>query len=286
MMVEDELSCPGMTARLVRFDIRSRASSVLRDDDRYLIDMCLTPRPLDARGGYRQRWGPHRLERLGDIFMIPPGEELFAMGGSNLQSSLICLVDAATIHEVAGRKLAWSDRQLATALDIGSARIRALLLRLTEEVRYPGLGASQMAGFLAGELAVELARFGLEVAEPRVTGGLSGWRLRLIDERLADDPRAPDLKELAGLCGISIRQLTRGFRASRGCTIGDYVEQRRMERAKRLLMSDKSVKMIAFTLGYSSPSAFTFAFRRAVGVNPTLFRQRQARTRTASQSLA
>ena len=88
---------------------------------------------------------------------------------------------------------------------------------------------------------------------------------------------APTLNELARHCNLSVRQLTRGFKVSRGCSIGDYVEQRQMETAKRLLVDGESVKTIAFTLGYSSPSSFTYAFRRTVGISPSQFRQRQTR---------
>jgi AraC family transcriptional regulator len=35
------------------------------------------------------------------------------------------------------------------------------------------------------------------------------------------------------------------------------------------------VKAIAFAMGFASPSSFTFAFRRAVGISPTHFRTRQ-----------
>ena len=101
--------------------------------------------------------------------------------------------------------------------------------------------------------------------------------MRLIDERLSDDPAAPSLSELAQHCNMSVRQLTRGFKVSRGCSIGDYVEQRRMERAKRLLVDGESVKTLAFAMGFSSPSSFTYAFRRAVGISPSQFRQRQTR---------
>lgn len=286
MYVEAELRTAHVIAQVVRFDIRAPASSILHDDEAYQIDMCLTPRSLIARGGYSKRWGPHRFERLGDIFMIPPGEELFASGGTSRQASLVCHLNARTIHEIVGQELTWSDQQLASTLDIGSARIRALLYRITEEVRHPGLANDRMITFLSGELAVELGRFCLEVAERPVTGGLAGWRLRLIDERLAEDVRAPMLAELADLCGLSSRQLTRGFRVSRGCSIGDYIEQRRMEAAKRLLMTGESVKAVAFGLGFASPSSFTFAFRRAVGISPTHFRQRQARGVTGTQSMA
>ena len=34
---------------------------------------------------------------------------------------------------------------------------------------------------------------------------------------------------------------------------------------------------IAFAMGFSSPSSFTYAFRRAVGTSPSNFRKRQLR---------
>jgi AraC family transcriptional regulator len=277
MIVESELSRPSITAQIVRFDIPAPTGSVLCDNGAYQINMCLTPRPLDARAGYHTRWGPHRLERLGDIFLIPPGEALTIRGGSVRQASLVCQLPAGGIASVIGRDLVWSDQEIAATLDITSARVRALLFRLTEEVRHPGLAADRLVDFLAGELAIELARFCLEVHERPVTGGLAGWRLRLIDERLSETPVAPTLGELAALCNVSVRQLTRGFKVSRGCSIGDYVERRRMETAKRLLVAGESVKSTAFALGFASPSSFTFAFRRAVGTSPSVFRQRQAR---------
>jgi AraC family transcriptional regulator len=275
--VDAELSVAALVAQIVRFDIPQPTSAVHAIEDRYHLNMCLTPRPLSSRGGYHRRWGPHRLERLGDIFLVPPGESLFIRGGSGRQASLICHLDPTLVHEMAGTTLAWDDQHLATTLDIGSARIRAILFRVTEEVRHPGLGWDRMLDLLAGELALELARHCLEAAERPITGGLSGWRLRLIDERLAEDARTPTLQELAALCNLSVRQMTRGFRVSRACSIGDYIEQRRMESAKRLLMAGESVKTIAFAMGFASPSSFTFAFRRAVGASPSTFRQRQGR---------
>ena len=275
--VDAELKCPAMTAQLVRYDIPNPTQAVVADDGTYQINMCLTPRPLDARAGYRERWGPQRLDRLGDIFLIPPGERLLIKGGSVRQASLLCFLKPEAIHTLAGHELEWTEQQLASTLDITNARIRALLFRLAEEVRYPGLASDKMLEFLSGELAIELARFCLEKVELPVTGGLAGWRLRLIDERLSENLHAPSLKELAEICNMSVRQLTRGFRVSRGCSIGDYVEQRRMETAKRLLMAGESIKTAAFALGFSSPSSFTFAFRRSVGTSPSQFRRRQGR---------
>ncbi len=275
MTVEAEVRGSILAAQVVGFHIPQPTASVLHDPDAYQLNFCLTPRPLYTRASYHKHWGPHRYEPLGEIFLIPPGEELHIKGGAGEQASLTCQVKADALHSILGEKLEWTDGRLADALDISNARVRNLLFRLTEEVRHPGFAGARMIEFLGGELAIELGRFCLEVVERSITGGLSSWRLRLIDERLSDDLTAPALKELADLCSISIRQLTRGFRASRGCSIGDYIEQRRMETAKRLLMAGQSVKAIAFAMGFASPSSFTFAFRRATGISPTHFRTRQ-----------
>jgi AraC family transcriptional regulator len=285
IIVDAELRGKAAVAQLVRYDIPAATESTLSDPACYQINMCLTPRPLNARACYHDHWGPHRFERLGDIFMIPPGEAMHIKGDSGRQASLLCFLDRTAVGAVIGHELEWTDQKLAATVDLTSARVRALLFRLTQEVRHPGFAADRMLAFLTGELAIELARFCLEVDERPTTGGLAGWRLRLIDERLADDPTFPSLGELAELCNISVRQLTRGFKVSRGCSIGDYVESRRMEGAKRLLVAGENVKTIAFTLGFSSPSSFTFAFRRAVGISPSQFRQRQTRGVRADASI-
>ncbi len=285
--IEAELSGQDIAAQIVRFDIPAPTDSLVRPDDFYQVNMCLTPRPLHARACYEARWGPHRFERLGDIFLVPPSEVLRFRGDRGQQSSLICQLRPALLTRLVGRELLWDDRQLAATLDITNARVRALLFRLTGEVRYPGFASDHMLELFGQELAIEIARYCLEVHERPATGGLASWRLRLIDERLSDDSSsdgggAPTLSDLAAICNISTRQLTRGFRISRGCSLGDYIEQRRMEAAKRLLGTGESVKGVAFAMGFASPSSFTFAFRRAVGVSPSQFRQRPLPSSSAS----
>jgi AraC family transcriptional regulator len=277
IVVDAELRGRSALAQLVRYDIPEPTESTLRDPDCYTINFCLTPRPLNARACYREHWGPHRFERLGDLFLIPPGEALHIKGDGGRQASLLCYLKREAVNAVIGRDIAWGGQQLVATIDLTSARVRALLRRMAEEVGHPGFAADQLLDFLAGQLAIELARFCLEVNEAPVTGGLAGWRLRLIDERLAEDPTAPSLAELADLCSVSVRQLTRGFKVSRGCSLGDYIESRRMETAKRMLVAGETVKTIAFAMGFASPSSFTFAFRRAVGISPSQFRQRQTR---------
>lgn len=281
--VDAEVRGSTLKAQLVRLNLVEPMASVLTHQDAYIIDMCLTPRPIAARGNYREHWGPHRYEKLGDVYIVPPGEALHVRGDIVRQAALMCELSKEAVYQQIGNALSWSQHKLTSTLNIGSARIRALLLRLTDEMRHPGLASRRMIDLLADELAIEIGRYCLDQSEKPLTGGLSGWRLRLIDERLSEKIDPPQLGELAELCGLSVRQLTRGFRVSRGCSVGDYLEQRRMEHSKRLLMQGEPVKSVAFALGFSSPSSFTFAFRRAVGMSPTQFRQRQARGMDALQ---
>jgi AraC family transcriptional regulator len=169
--------------------------------------------------------------------------------------------------------LSWTDRQLKAGLDIEDANIRGLLLRLAQEARHPGFASDALVELIAAQLAIELVRYSSAITADPVKGGLAAWRLQRIDERLKEGQQVATLAELAALCGLSVRQLTRGFRISRGSSLGEYMAQCRLESAKRLLATDQSVKAIAYSLGFASPSSFSYAFRRAVGETPREFRQ-------------
>lgn len=275
---EGDIILPSLTARLIRFHMHEPTRHRLWRADRYWLDMCLTPRPDKARAGFPDHWGPHRFERLGDIFMAPPGHVMHTRsdaGGDQL--SIVCEIGQDFFAEWLEPDFEWTDRRLEAGLDIVSPHIRAILFRLAEEVRHPGLGSQTFTELLTGQLAIELSRYLYAVTDGPVTGGLASWRLRMIDERLENSASPVTLGELAALCNMSIRQMTRGFRTSKGCSIGDYVMQVRIEQAKRMLDSDMSMKSIAFALGFSAPSSFSYAFRHATGATPRLYRQRQLR---------
>lgn len=251
--------------------------------DHYQLDLCITPRAPDARAGYPARWDPHRFERIGDIMLVPPGEPLHIRGeGEGPLSSIRCELRGALAQRWLGPASSWTDHQLAATLDVSSLTVRHLIRGLAEEASNPGPGSSELTQFIAGQLVIELSRYLHTIGDDPVKGGLSAWRLRLIDERLRDPDRLPTLVELAALCRMSVRHLTRAFRTSRGCTVGEYLQHSRMEHAKRLLRNDRSIKSIAQQLGFSSTSSFALVFRKATGVRPLDFRQRIVRSSEGS----
>lgn len=276
MTIEAELRVPSATAQLARFAISEPADDVLCDEHSYWVDLCLTPRPPNARACYRDRWASDRFERIGEIFLVPPGEAVRARSdGGRPQSSILCHLGKEPVRAWFGGDLTWTDQRLKAGLNVEDANIRGLLRRLAEELRHPGFASEVLVELIAAQLAIELGRYCAVITEEPITGGLAAWRLRLIDERLSEVRQPPTLSELARLCKLSVRQLTRGFRRSRGCSIGEHVAQSRLRSAQRLLATDQSVKAIAYSLGFASPSSFSYAFRRAVGETPRQFRQRE-----------
>lgn len=277
---EAELRAGQAIARIVRFELDRPTDRVFRRVDHYWLDLCLTPRPENLRAGYAERWGPHRFERLGEIFLVPPREALhIRCDAGPMQLSLVCEIPATAIDRWIAGGIEWTDRRLAGSLDITHPHMRSCLFRLASEARNPGVGSAVLAETIAGQLAIEVARYCEAIAERPVSGGIASWRLRRIDERLARLGPLPSLGELAELCALSVRQLTRGFRASRGCSLGQHIAQSRIDLAKRMLGANEPVGTISYALGYASSSSFAYAFRRSTGLTPRQFQQRQLRPR-------
>lgn len=276
--VEAELGAPCANIQVVRYHFTEPPDSRLRVDHKFRLELCLTARHRSSRACFREQWNAQRFERIGDLFIVPPGMELQARcDDESSLTSIVCELDAQSVYELFDKRPPLSDRLLLAGLDIRDAKIRCLLLRLAEEAKHPGFASATMAELLARQMAIELVRHGQAIIESHMQGGLAPWQLRLIDERLKEVREAPTLPVLAQLCRISVRQLTRGFRASRGGSIGAYVANSQMEHAKHLLDTGESVAAIAATLGFASSSNFCFAFRRETGITPGQFRQKLLR---------
>jgi len=65
-----------------------------------------------------------------------------------------------------------------------------------------------------------------------------------------------------------------GFKKVYGCTITEYIQQRRMSQAEYLLAhTDLQIGQIAQTIGYSTSSRFAELFRRSTGLLPLEYRK-------------
>jgi transcriptional regulator GlxA family with amidase domain len=77
-----------------------------------------------------------------------------------------------------------------------------------------------------------------------------------------------------GHARIPERTLKRRFKQATGLALIDYVQNLRIEEAKRLLeSSDQAVDEIGFAIGYEDPSFFRRLFKRRTGVAPARYRR-------------
>lgn len=99
------------------------------------------------------------------------------------------------------------------------------------------------------------------------------WLIRVI-ERLNEEFAEPlTNQELALGAGVHPVHLASAFRRFYRQTIGDYVQQRRVERASDMLL-DPEIPLceIAFECGFSDQSHFTRVFKRQTGETPGAYR--------------
>ena len=101
---------------------------------------------------------------------------------------------------------------------------------------------------------------------PRQIRAVQSYVEEHLDESIA-------LAELAAAAGLSCFHFLRAFKQSLGVTPGQYVLDRRMERARSLLKSSTlSVAEVGICVGFDHSSHFTRAFSRVVGTAPSMFR--------------
>jgi AraC family transcriptional regulator len=119
-------------------------------------------------------------------------------------------------------------------------------------------------------------RHHLTARKPASGGGLAPWQIRLVCGRMTEDLAAePSLSELATLVGLSAEHFCRAFSQSTGLPPHRWLTRLRLERARVLLEQPGpvSVAEIASAAGYSDPSYFARAFKRATGATPLAYRR-------------
>jgi len=266
--IEREVVTTVGMVRLVRFEWRTPVDKTIQLSGIALIDMCLTPRP-SPRARFLAREAADTWSGLGKIVFLPPHIPIQMVARAGVQRALQCVLEPSRYED-----LEWSGRLLRRGLDLDNLRVRDLCARLVTEMQSPDPASGEAIEALLKLLAIDVARYFLDLEQGgRQTGGLPRWRLARIRERVAQDRPAPDLEELAGLCGLSKRQLMRAFQQSEGESLGTYLGRIRVERARRALADgDRPLSVVARDLGFSSASCFSAAFRRATGVSPREYR--------------
>ena len=84
---------------------------------------------------------------------------------------------------------------------------------------------------------------------------------------------APAMTALAAQLGVSPRTLIRRFKSATGVSIGQYLQQRRLDEAQALLRrTNLSITEVGVAVGLNDASHFSRMFREQTGVTPSAFR--------------
>lgn len=210
----------------------------------------------------------------GDIDIIPVGvPALWRMHDENDRALLMVLPpalldtvaqDGAHSVELRNRFMV-RDRQLESIawamkseLEMGSP---------SGELFLDGLAQSAAARLAAGHSSVAV--------EERRYGGLDGRRLKRILEFIeANLSEELSLSRLAAVAEMSTSHFRAGFRDSVGAPVHQYVIERRVERAKSLLMrEEQTIAEIALAAGFTHQSHLARHMQRATGFSPLEMRR-------------
>lgn len=159
----------------------------------------------------------------------------------------------------------------------GDPLLLQLGLALKAELESGCLGGKIYGDSLANTLAVHLLRQYSTFNSPdyRNYRGLAPAQLKnVIDYIQTYLDLNLGLKELADLSNLSPFYFSRLFKESTGVTPYHYISQQRIERAKHLLKDTNiAIAEVALRCGFSSQSSFSTAFRKALGVTPSVYRR-------------
>ncbi|WP_405057352.1 AraC family transcriptional regulator [Kribbella sp. NBC_01505] len=168
------------------------------------------------------------------------------------------------------------------ATDERAQTFRWLLDRLLHEATTTDPGAGLAAANVAHLLFVETLRACLAEADALPVG----WLRAIADDRIAPALRVMherpghgwQLEELAQVAAMSRTTFAQRFREAAGVPPLTYLLNWRMRLAERALRDeDMSLSALAHSLGYTSDSAFSTAFKRVNGLAPRRYREASRR---------
>lgn len=280
-IVEAELQIPGMLVQVGSFVWEQTGENTQTVED-YTIAMLLSAKHRLSQGYFEIEDNRRAFVDIGDFIMVPAGMPLRSRASGGPIRFVRCRYTPERFARLTGMAdTDWTPEILKHCLDIRDARLHEAMMRLAHEVLAPGYNVDVLAEGLCTTIAVDLIRH-LRSIDPEpemVAGGLAPWQLRRIIGYVDTHPGAMgNVTELAALCGISCRHLRRLFKQTTKQTLHEYVRDAWVAKAKSLLCdTELPLKEITSRIGFTDPSSFSMAFRRATGAAPRTFRQQFAK---------
>ena len=151
----------------------------------------------------------------------------------------------------------------------GVERLKEALERLEKTQGDELLGAQLLRGTMLVQLLVLINRIALSdnsrEKNTSESGGKIAPALSYINENLT---RELSIDDMAAMCYMSRYYFMRLFKTQTGCTVHNYIRQKRLVLAARLIREGMSASAAAAECGFSDYSAFHRAFTKTFRVSP------------------
>ena len=224
--------------------------------------------------------GLDRLQRTtiksGEMSVICADLPVFHRWAVSVKALIIAL-DTSFIERTFVEAFDRDAERLPVIIGMTDPTVQQLAALCDQQIAEGGAAGRLYTEGLATALVVHLFRsYGVnQHKSPRVIGGLAPLQLRrvmdYIEARLDQDL---GLAELAALADLSTQHFGQAFKTSMGMPPHRYLIERRIHRAKELLIgANRSIAEIAVSVGFSSQSHMTFNFRKLVETTPARYRR-------------
>jgi len=216
-----------------------------------------------------------RIEH-GNVDILPSDTLLYQRWETSSRTMFIA-IDKIFVKQIVEQAFAGNAVELKPYIGLRDPIIEGMAQAWRGELEVRGTGGRIQAEALATALVVHVFRtYGEGGATPKtLTGGMSGTRLRRVTDYIESNlTEEISLGSLASLAGFSIHHFNDVFKAETGYSPHRYIIERRIHRAKELLLTnDSPIAQIAVDLGFSGQSHFTEHFRKSTGTTPLRFRR-------------
>jgi AraC family transcriptional regulator len=276
----ETLSLQSSQGKGFRAELRSRRVGGRHEFDmlvpQHVLGVCLNGHTLGAEAHFDSGPIQRFVLRPGQVQLFPARHRFRGhTEGVGSCRILTVFLDPQLIASASGGQLDPSAVEVIPSLDLGNPGILRSMVALARELEQPGPMGGIYAESLALVILTEVVRQHADCRPAlRIAAHLSSRRLRratdYIEAHLDEDL---SLLTLATEAGLSAVHFAREFKRLTGSAPHRYVLGRRLERARtQLARGDRSITEVALTVGFSSQSHLTTAFRRVYGTTPAAYR--------------
>ena len=207
-----------------------------------------------------------RVRSHSEAWIVPPDRAVYLPAGIEHSIEIRGLVRMSTLYIAAGVRDGLPVNPIVLEV---SPLLRQLVLALIEEpILYDEQGRGGAIAELVFSELTGARRLALVIPMPR-----DPRLLRVCNALLADPSDRRTLDDWAEEAGASVRTLARLFNNELNIGFSAWRQRVRFHSAIETIVAGEPIGLVAKRIGYRSASAFSVAFRNAMGLHPSSLRR-------------